>query len=274
MKGRVALHLFPEKQKGFTLLELSIVLAILALLIGGGLVIGTAQMEQERVRVTKERMDTIETTLKNYVTAFNRLPCPANITLAMSDAAFGLENRTAPDSCNEVSGEIFRDGNVFGSALPVRTLQLPDEYMFDGWGRRLFYAVDERATEDGSFDDSTIPAGTVSALSFSGDIAVDDINGNCNAPERADPANGSGAIVVIISHGQDGHGAWLHNGGAVATRVDTGSTQPSELENAEVSGAFDSCFVQADRHIDDTSNADTTIFDDIVRYKLRFQFAE
>ena len=53
-------------QQGFTLLELSIVLTILAILIGGGLVIGTAQLEQSKVATTKERLDTIEIILENF----------------------------------------------------------------------------------------------------------------------------------------------------------------------------------------------------------------
>ena len=259
-------------QHGFTLLELSVVLTILAILIGGGLVIGTAQLEQSKITVTKERLDTIETMLENYVTAFNRLPCPANITLATSDANFGTEDRTAPDACDAVANEIFNDGEVFGSAVPVRTLQLPDNFMFDGWGHRFFYAVDQRATEDNSFDPDVIPAGAVSAPDFSGDIAVDDINGNCATPERADPNNGSGAIVVILSHSINGHNAWTRFGGNVASRIDSGVTHISELENSEVQGSFDECFVQADRNVADTANPDTTTFDDIARYKVRFQF--
>lgn len=261
-------------ESGFTLLELSIVLTILAILLGGGLVIGTAQLQQAKVDETKEKLDMLEIMLENYVQAFNRLPCPANITLGVDDANFGVENRTAPDACNAVAGAVFNDGEVYGSTVPVRTLQLPDDYMFDGWGRRFFYIVDQRATEDNSFDPNTIPAGAVSASDFSGDIAVDDINGNCGTPERADPGNGSGAIVAILSHGINGHGGWSRFGGDISSRVDAGVTHVSELENSEVSGSFDDCFVQAQRNVADTSNPDTTTFDDIVRYKLRFHFEQ
>lgn len=264
----------PHFTAGFTLLELSIVLAILALLIGGGLVVGTAQMEQKKVDITKERLDTIEATLKNFVTAYQRLPCPADITLPVTDADFGKENRTAPNNCHAVSGAIFSSGDVFGSAIPVRSLQLPDDYIADGWGRRFLYVVDQRATENNSFDVTTIPAGTASALNFSGAIAVDNINGTCTTPARADPGNNTGAVVLVLSYGQDGHGAWPKSGGAASVRIDTGSTQSSQLENAEIGGAFNACFIQADRHVDNPNNAATTTFDDIVRYKLRFQFAE
>lgn len=271
-------------EKGFTLLELSIVLTIIALLIAGGLVLGTAQIEQSRIRETNAKLDTIEASLNAYVQAFNRLPCPADLTLAPSNAASGQEVTNATDCLDSGAGIFrFQSGaiDVFEGAVPARTLQLSDEFMLDGWGRRMNYTVDSgAATLAGPLPFEA--GGEKENADAPGDISVDIVGGVCAnaATLRADaslPAGGTpiGAVYVLFSHGKNGHGAWFKQGGN--GRLDSDINNTSEYENSHFTsfntedGSFDNCFVQGEETVGNTALPSTTTFDDILRFKTRWQ---
>lgn len=52
------------------------------------------------------------------------------------------------------------------------------------------------------------------------------------------PGTGKKAVLAIISHGANGHGAFPGNGSAIANRVNSGSTDVNELDNANVTAGF------------------------------------
>lgn len=219
----------PSSQSGMSLLELSIVLTIVGI-IAAGLISDTLSGQAIRsVEETAMRMRAIEEAMVGFSEAYGRVPCPADGNDDIGAAAFGQEAAT-PGTCTSVNimGPTAAPVVVAG-VVPTRALQLPDDYMFDGWGRRITYAVDQLST--------------ASLIGSANGVSV----------------NGTAAIFALISHGPNGHGAFPGYGGStVAGRMNSGSTDANEDENASIVQAFDQDFIQADR---------TGTFDDIVRFK-------
>jgi prepilin-type N-terminal cleavage/methylation domain-containing protein len=83
-------HLVNNPIHGFTLIELSVVLLIIALIAGSGVVVGKSALESAQLASTYNRLNTIETALLAF-RQNGRLPCPADGTLAASSSNFGVE---------------------------------------------------------------------------------------------------------------------------------------------------------------------------------------
>lgn len=238
--------------RGFTLIELSVVLVVLALLAGAALSIATQQTTQQKTLDLKEGFDGIEEALLAYRKTYNRLPCPADPTLATTHANFGVENGVAGTCANLIG----TTNTVYG-ALPVKALGLPDDKMFDAWGRKYRYLVDKRITETDAFIIYSITDSTI------GDISVRDSIGQ-NITTKA--------IYAVISHGKNGHGAYTRNGAAFSS----GSSNTDEQNNCDCNatgtyvspGAFSSIVIKP--FTSDPTNA-LNVFDDFGIYKLRFQ---
>ena len=317
---------------GFSLIQLSIILTVVAVMAAAALPGGAQRSDLSKQDVTLDHMTKIEHALQGIRTADAAYPCPADGTLAKSNANFGKPIGT-PGTCN---GANFSDGrNVVGGTVPIRALGLPDEMLLDGWGRRFTYVVDPRTTQ---LPDNVIisPSQTVSytcnastGVTFtsttSRTISTGDtltvagapssmsgcgaVNGGQTVTARSgaagnwtitfkpsgaatsspapvsgvritqvvavDESVGGGAIespcadlhiyvhktdgeavpvaLLLISHGKNGYGAFVDSGST--TRFNSGSTDGDEEDNASLTTAFDSEFVQ---------KSATDTFDDIV----------
>ena len=185
-------------QRGFTLLELSIVLTIIAVILGGGLAIVTGSIQATQYNATVTRMDVIEKALLDYSVANSRIPCPADLTLTAATATTGTYyNTTAGADYGVEAGADAKSAIATGTGLctgtnmtpqanfvsasgaaeggmPTRALQLPDDYMYDGWGRRFRYAVDPATTVKGAVPGAA--AGTCTVANASA-ITVNDSTG-------------------------------------------------------------------------------------------------
>lgn len=118
--------------RGFTLLELAVVVLVITMLVGSLLVPLATQVEQRKVSETQHRLAQIQDALVGFAIANGRFPCPASTTSA------GVEDPPGGGNCNH-----FFDGYV-----PGKTLGLPniDEqgYVVDAWGlqaNRIRYAI-------------------------------------------------------------------------------------------------------------------------------------
>lgn len=80
-----------KKGRGFTLIELSVVVMIMALLAGSALRYAASVAYANNVNATNTTLDAIEAALINFRTANNRLPCPTDLTLQENSSTFGLE---------------------------------------------------------------------------------------------------------------------------------------------------------------------------------------
>lgn len=114
---------------GFTLTELAVVLFIMGLLIGGGLMTLSAQVEQRNHEETMRRLTASVEAVIAFSIVNRRLPCPA------VGGATGDEAPAGGGSCT----------TNFNGFLPARTIgvQPADSsgYAVDAWGNRLRYAV-------------------------------------------------------------------------------------------------------------------------------------
>ncbi len=242
------IQLASSGNRGFTIIEMAIVLTILALVLGGGLSIAASMIETEKSDTTTERMNTIMTTLKQYAEAKDQLPCPADGTIAWNAANFGVGTGTGtpPGGCT-AANETVSVGDVVAGVVPVGTLGLDPIYMLDGWNRRITYVVDEDLTFPGPSTDSGDDdvdnegdpgfeeEGFMNGNVPTGDIEILDEDDNHLSTRLATAAEGAAnqilgcdgievsnagdcipvrVAVLIISHGKNGHGAWKVKGAA------------------------------------------------------------
>jgi prepilin-type N-terminal cleavage/methylation domain-containing protein len=249
-----------QKSEGFSLLELSIVLTIIALITGSGLMMGSSMLESAKRASTNNKLDAIETALYAFRMTNNRLPCPADATIAAGGTNSGVEAANA-GSCTGGTPAANRSvtvsgisGDVVEGTVPTRALNLPDEFMLDGWGRRITYAVWSSMTAADAF------------LTYG-------IRQNCGAITVKDAGAGNrttAAAYALVSHGADGHGGYLPAG----SRMNAGSTNGDEQTNCHCdAGAADAAYAASyvQKVATENSASATDKFDDVVRFKERWQ---
>ena len=255
-------------QQGFTLVELSVVLFIIAIVTGMAIQSGVSVIATARLSATQQKMKAIDNALLAYRNATDRLPCPADLTKAPGTTNYGIEGAN-PGTCTggtpaanfKATAAPADNGAYLGlveGAVPVTTLGLPNDFMYDGWGNHIQYAVQMNMTSLSAFA-LTLPP------SVCGTITINDVNG---------AARSTGAIYALISHGPNGHGAYSKNGKIIST----GSVNANESTNCHCNssgtlltfGSSDSMtYVQADPSSDPSNSLNG--FDDIVMYKEYWQ---
>jgi prepilin-type N-terminal cleavage/methylation domain-containing protein len=256
MKGQ-ALRFNRLRLGGFTLLELSVVTVLVGTLAAGGLVMVVGYTQASLYNNTVARMDIIESTLLSFAAGQNRIPCPSNLTCKQGQLNYGTEGNCASTTASCTSGTTgvnYLASSVAEGGVPVRALRLSDAYQFDAWGHRIRYAAYTPATKPGS-----VP---VSSSGCSAGITVKDINNN---------ARTIAAVYVLLSHGQNGHGAFTANGSI----VNAGSNNGDELKNchcnnAGTPGTYLATYVQEALNLNNSSGA-TYSYDDIVAFKENWQ---
>ena len=135
--------LVKAKVSGFTLVEMAVVLAIVALLLGGLIVPLSAQIDLQKIKETRKALDDVKEALFGFAIANGRLPCPASST------SNGQESfcTTATGACtatttNQAHGKCSNpyDGFVPAVALGITPIDAQG-FMLDGWNNRIHYAV-------------------------------------------------------------------------------------------------------------------------------------
>jgi prepilin-type N-terminal cleavage/methylation domain-containing protein len=127
----------PRGVRGFSIIEIAISLAVLAVLATGILVPLVSQLQQRNVSVTEKTINDIKDALVGYAAVNGRLPCPATTSAATPGAeAFDTANAGGPANGRCES---------FWGYVPARTLGITpvDKYGFalDAWNNRIRYAV-------------------------------------------------------------------------------------------------------------------------------------
>lgn len=224
-----------SKQKGFSLVELAIVLVIIGLLLTVALKAGTSQIQSTRIATTKQKQDLIRLALMNFISSNNRLPCPAIAGLAPNTAGYGIEalNKGVCTGTFNADGSVVAGaatGAVVTGIVPWRSLALSDENAADGFYNRFTYQVAVAATNTTSTTNRVAGQQTISGLKgtisiHSGTPAVLGAAGN-QTNFCAPVGTSCAAVLVIVSHGSNGFGAYNANGGQ--NQIPTGA---DELEN-------------------------------------------
>jgi prepilin-type N-terminal cleavage/methylation domain-containing protein len=218
-------------QKGFTLIEMAVVLMIVGLLLGGMLVPLSAQMDQRNISDTQKALSEIKEAIIGYALANGRLPCPATPSTATGVSGAGTSvSLNASNVCSIVKG-----------VLPWATLGVNET---DAWGNRYTYSVDTNfsdAISKNTFGTGCSPSPAPTNASFA--LCS---SGTLNVLFATGGATIAGNIpVVVVSHGKNAAGAYTPQG----TQLTAGTGD--ELENSN----GDSTFV---------SHTPTPTFDDLV----------
>jgi prepilin-type N-terminal cleavage/methylation domain-containing protein len=223
-----------KRQTGFTLVEMSIVLMIVALLLGGLLPTITSQVEQRHEIDTRKQLDEIQQALIGYAIINGRLPCPATAT------SNGAESPSGGGNCSS-----FTNGSFVGY-LPAATLGISGANnagkILDSWGNPIRYAITNvSATVSGfnggaSFKVFTFPSG-INAVGISNlspnllvcsNTTASGFSGSNCGTNNALTTNGVPA--VIFSTGKNG--AQGSAGNDEAANLDNNQTFVSHLPTA------------------------------------------
>ena len=128
-------NLHRNSEKGFTLLEMAIVIIIGGILLS---FLGTAllaYLQKSRIETTEYRISKIQDSLSQYLSVNGHYPCASSRFLGGDDAQFG---RMVTASCNSGGHTgTTRTAGVRIGAVPTRTLNLPDEFIADAWGHKF-----------------------------------------------------------------------------------------------------------------------------------------
>lgn len=136
------------RRAGFTLVELAVVLAIVALLLGSLMYTLSAQTETRNFEETRRRLELARELLLSYAIVNGRLPCPARSTSA------GAEVRDVNGNCTDGATEDYYGGplggGVIGGLLPAVTIGFQqvdaNGFALDAWQNRIRYAVAKNNT--------------------------------------------------------------------------------------------------------------------------------
>ncbi|PKO25843.1 MAG: prepilin-type cleavage/methylation domain-containing protein [Betaproteobacteria bacterium HGW-Betaproteobacteria-8] len=130
--------------KGFSLVELAVVLVILGFVIGALMLPLQAQRENTFRLQTENQLETARKALIGFAQTKERLPCPAT---ANGTGVFPDDSGVSNEDVNEVCAQQW-------GFLPAATLGIqPTDsagFAIDGWGNRIFYAVTQAITPGGA----------------------------------------------------------------------------------------------------------------------------
>lgn len=220
-------------QKGFSLLEMAIVLAIVGALLGGLLPMLSGQMETQHIRDTRKQLEDVKDALLGFAVSQGRLPCPASAT------SNGLESfctSTTPSACGaEVTSPVPAHGRCkypYNGYVPAATLGITpvnsQGQILDGWNNPVRYAVTTAAISN--IYTFTAPGAMQSVVQTAGSFANlnSDLFVCASSPNPASPSfstTNCGAATKLASTAP----AVVYSNGANAN---FGSGSADELANA------------------------------------------
>ena len=126
-----------SKFAGFTLVEMAIVLAIVALLLGSLLPTISSQIEQQRRTETRKYMDEVRDALLGYAVSNGHLPCPDITNDGVEDIAVAVITNDVP-SIGQSTGKFSCSASLGVGQIPYNTLGVSPK---DSYNSTLIYAV-------------------------------------------------------------------------------------------------------------------------------------
>jgi type II secretory pathway pseudopilin PulG len=154
-----------HRARGFTLTELAVVFAVVALLIGGAMMTLSAQVEQRNLAEVQHRLDAAAEAVHAFAIVNRRVPCPARWTSSAShsqgsESFCTLSSGTCAGSETTTVQGHGNCSNFYDGYLPAVSLGVTptdsDGFAVDVWGNRLRYVV----ARDVTACSVTPPAGT------------------------------------------------------------------------------------------------------------------
>lgn len=168
-----------RSHKGFTLIEMAVVLVIVGLMLGGLLIPLSTQMENDRRKETQAALDAIREALIGYAVINGRLPCQDT----------NGDGQPGPGACNTGANQ----RNIGG--LPHGLLGVAP---VDGWGRPWIYAVNGAYT-------GTFHLGTPASITLGGNGDLQVWDGICGSSQQL----GARLPAIVVSEGKNRQGGTL-----------------------------------------------------------------
>ena len=241
------------KSRGFSLIEIAVVLLIISVLISIVAIPLATQIEQQRVAETNKQLDVIKEALIGYALANGRLPCPA------TSGSNGTEAPIGGGACTVKAGYV-----------PAATLGISpvdsSGFAIDAWGttqNRIIYAVANIASASGTgcpaggvafplTTSSGMKSATMDCLSYQSTLSPSKLLSVCSTT----PTGSAGAATACPT------GATLTSSApfvliSLGKNAPTGGTAGDEAHNIDQ----DLFFVS---HNPATAGATAGEFDDIV----------
>jgi prepilin-type N-terminal cleavage/methylation domain-containing protein len=247
--------------RGFTLVEMAVVLVIIGFILSAGLKVASSVLSSSASSSTISNMNVIKQSLVSYLRSNGKLPCPDS----SPNIPTGISSATTTGTCSSPSG--------YG-VVPWVTLGLSRDIALDGFGNFINYRVSNK-------DGSQIPPGYPGIASaynaqqnWTDKTAANSFtilniqnkqspNGNKTIEiQGRDETTGAvypityNAIVVLFSHGKNGYGAKTVKG----TTIDSSHAGGDETMNNTNLTTF------IVRNAVDSSSAPGGAFDDVITY--------
>ena len=224
--------------RGFSLIEMAIVLLIMGLLLGGGLALLGPQIEAQKFKDTQRTLEDAKEALIGFALANGRLPRPATSTVN------GTED---PVTCGV--SEAICTGYIPWTTLGVNKL--------DAWGKVIRYSVTPAFTTTFTLSPApTVPTKKIQTRDAAGTLVyLAGTAAACTTLNGCVPA-------VIFSHGKNNFG--ITNAGTAIPNSSVGATNLDEITNNNGAGPGVT-FIQRTPS-DNTAAAFGGEFDDIVTW--------
>lgn len=223
------------RARGFSLVEMALVLLIVGLLAAVFLPATNTLLDNNRRKETRAKLEALEQAMVRFVMVNGRLPCPADGSLRSNSPNYGVELRTpATGVCTAINTGV----------VPWRSLGLAANDAADAWNTQITYRTRgdlvasstslgltlDRALDMGACDPLGTGAASAQTLGLharQGCAACSSATlPSCTSPLNwlngrglqvrtgngtlvlMDPALGTGAAFVLISHGANRHGGY------------------------------------------------------------------
>ena len=249
-----------KPKSAYTLIELSIVILILAVLMTGGLTITIGSFNKAKKISTQNKINEIYKSLGKFLLENKRLPCPASLELTKNDNSYGVEYGSGSGcGTGAVGSGVYvnpTNPNIFYGMIPAKTLNLPLSMGEDDFGSKLSYVIDQRFTT--VFQEVisiAVNSGFGTTYPYTSIITVKEKPSSISRDITSD------AILVIISHGLNAFGAFNAN----ARTQNPRSSDPDENDN-DYNASFNNNFIY--------NSQNSEIFDDVVLFKTRNQIVQ
>lgn len=211
-----------KKVSGFSLVELAVVVVIMGMILTMGIKMASSFQDRSAMSLTRSKQLAVKEALISFLAINGRLPCPASGT-----ALTGLEDPTPAlptGICSTPTG-----------IIPFQTLQLPKDFVIDGWERFYTYEVwygDTPATYCATVPNNAILTSDSHFLGFATNPRTyHDGDGGCIAIKET-KIDGTAVATryvaaAIISHGANGFGGFSSKGVQVDFSA-VGATDPEK----------------------------------------------
>lgn len=223
------------RARGFSLVEMALVLLIVGLLAAVFLPATNTLLDNNRRKETRAKLEALEQAMVRFVMVNGRLPCPADGSLRSNSPNYGVELRTpATGVCTAINTGV----------VPWRSLGLAANDAADAWNTQITYRTRgdlvasstslgltlDRALDMGACDPLGTGAASAQTLGLharQGCAACSSATlPSCTSPLNwlngrglevrtgdgtlvlMNPAVGTGAAYVLISHGANRHGGY------------------------------------------------------------------